>query len=380
MTGIWMNDGAGWKLASSEVFPDEATLHRLIAENPQLLPLVGSPRLIVLGCEVQLGTGKADILAVESSGRPTIIEVKLAKNPEARRAIVSQVIAYAAFLHGFDAESLEQGPLRKPLADVGYGSILDAAQDQDQEGAVNTASFITSLQDYLNHGNFRLVLVLDEISSELERIVAYLDAITVQALTIDLISVEVYDVNGAKIALPQRISPDLSAPTPRATTGSAKTTASKGIESDGSDAFRASIADTTGETRSAFEKLIAWAERLALLPNVRLSSFAGAGGRFTLLPRIMPDNVGLVTIWNENQQPSLTLYRSVFERRAPQSTEPVERSIAPAKIGQGNVVRNITPEMLEVLTAAYQEATSDDLSAVPVPERDSQAEPEHDAS
>ena len=72
-----MNDGAGWKLASSQASSDEATLHRLIAENPQLLPLVGSPRIIVLGCEVQLGNGYADILAVESSGRPTIIEVKL---------------------------------------------------------------------------------------------------------------------------------------------------------------------------------------------------------------------------------------------------------------------------------------------------------------
>ncbi len=375
-----MDDGTGWKLASSEAFSDEATLHRLIVENPQLLPLVGSPRLIVLGCEVQLGTGYADILAVESSGRPTIIEVKLAKNPEARRAIVSQVIAYAAFLHGFDTESLEQGPLRKPLADAGYGSILDAAQAQDQEGAVNPASFMTSLQDYLNHGNFRLVLVLDEISAELERIVAYLDAITVQALTIDLISVEVYDVNGAKVALPQRISPDLSATIPHATTGSTKATAPKGILSDGFDAFRASIADTTGETRSAFEELIAWAEQLALLPNVRLSSFAGSSGRFTLLPRIMPDNVGLVTIWNENQQPSLTVFRSVFERRASKSIELVERAIAPVKIGQGNVVRNITPEILEALTTAYQEATSDDSSAVPVPGLGGQAEPEHDDS
>ena len=88
----------GWQLGSPQAFQDEATLHRLIEENPQLLPLAGSPRLTILGSEIQLGTGYADILAVESSGRPTIIEVKLASNPEARRAIVSQVLAYAAFL------------------------------------------------------------------------------------------------------------------------------------------------------------------------------------------------------------------------------------------------------------------------------------------
>ena len=73
MTGIWTNMGEGWELGSPQPFQDEATLHSLIEENPQLLPLAGSPRLTVLGSEIQLGTGYADILAVESSGRPVII-------------------------------------------------------------------------------------------------------------------------------------------------------------------------------------------------------------------------------------------------------------------------------------------------------------------
>ena len=67
-------------LGAPQSFPDEATLHGLIRENPQLLPLAGSPRLTVLGSEVQLGNGSADILAVEPSGRPVIIEVKLGRN------------------------------------------------------------------------------------------------------------------------------------------------------------------------------------------------------------------------------------------------------------------------------------------------------------
>ena len=93
MTGIWTNKGDGWDLDAPQTFQDEASLHRLIHQNPHLLPLGGSPRIIVLGSEVQLGNGYADILAVEPSGRPTIIEVKLAKNREARKEIVSQVLA-----------------------------------------------------------------------------------------------------------------------------------------------------------------------------------------------------------------------------------------------------------------------------------------------
>ena len=354
MTGIWTNTGEGWELGSPQAFRDEATLHSLIEKNPHLLPLAGSPRLTVLGSEIQLGAGYADILAVESSGRPTIVEVKLASNSEARRAIVSQVITYAAFLHGFTVKSLEQGPLRRPLADAGYGSILEVVQAQDQEGAVDADSFTTSMQEFLDQGNFRLVLVLDEVSAELARVVAYLDAITVQDLTIDLMTLKVYEVNEAQVALPQRVSPDASATMPLATSGRTRPAASSGVLSDGPDAFRASIEGTTGETSTMFTELIAWAERLASLPNVRLFTYSGTE-RYTLLPRIMPDNVGLVTIWNDNQQPYISVWRSVFERRAPNSIEHVERVIAPIKIGQGNTVRHITSQVLDAVTTAYQE-------------------------
>ncbi len=351
MTGIWTNTGEGWGLGSPRAFQDEAALHDLIEKNPQLLPLAGSPRLAVLGSEVQLGAGYADILAVEPSGRPAIVEVKLASNPEARRAVVSQVIAYAAFLHGFDVESLERGPLRRSLADAGYGSILEAVQAQDQEGAVDALSFPASMQEFLSEGSFRLVLVLDEVPAELERVVAYLDAVTVQTLTIDLIALKMYEVNKAQVALPQRISPDIAA---AASPSTPAKTRPRGTLSEGPDVFRASIKDTSGETRTTFDQLITWAEGLTELPNVRLFSYAGTG-RYTLLPRVMPDNGGLMTIWNDNQRPYISLWRSMFERRAPNSIAPVEHAIAPTEIRQGNTVNNITTQLLDALEAAYKE-------------------------
>ena len=357
MSGIWTNRGDGWELDAPQAFKDEASLHRLIQENPNLLPLAGTPRLTVLGSETQLGNGYADIIAVESSGRPAIIEVKLASNREARREIISQAIAYAAFLRGMSVEGLERGPLRRKLMNAGYGTILEAAQAQDQEGAVDANTFTASLQDYLDQGNFRLVLVLDEVSAELERIVAYLDGITVHALTIDLITLNIYEINGAQVALPQRVSPDLSATPPSTTTGRAKSPGSRGDLTDGADVFRESIADIAGESRETFDSLIEWAKQLSSLPNVRLFTFTGIERkRITLLPRIMPDNAGLVTIWNDEQRPYISVWRSVFDRLAPGSVASVERAIAPTKIGQGNTVHSITPEVLEALKAAYEEA------------------------
>ena len=355
MTGIWTKADNGWKLADSHPFPDEATLQGLVAENPQLLPLAGSPRLFTLGREVRLGTGYADVLAVEESGRPVIIEVKLARNAEARRAIVSQVLSYAAFLHGYDAVDLEEGPLRGALAEADHGSITEAVAAFDQEGAVDTSEFATALQDHLNSGRFRLVLVLDEVSAELERIIAYLETVALQTLTIDLITINVYQVKGVEVALPQRISPDLSASSTPASAPKGRS-APRGVLSDGPDAFVESVAQVSGEHREVFDELIAWARELAQLPNVRLFSYNGVGGTVTMLPRIVPENAGLVTIWNDFGKPSLSVWRSVFERLAPRTISRTERAIAPIKLGQGKTVKDISAEVIAAITAAYQEA------------------------
>lgn len=80
MTALWREDGSGWGLLAAAGFADEAALHGLVEEAPQLLPLSGAPQLVVVGREVALGGGCADLLAVEASGRLAVIEVKLARN------------------------------------------------------------------------------------------------------------------------------------------------------------------------------------------------------------------------------------------------------------------------------------------------------------
>ena len=354
MTDIWTNSMEGWRLESAKAFDDEETLHRMILENPEFLPLAGSPRLTFLGNEVVLGPGYPDILAIESSGRPVIIEVKLARNPEARRAIVSQIIAYAAFLHGFDVKTLEQGPLRRHLTDAGHGSILGAVQAHDQEGSVDPDSFRNSLQECLDKGSFRLVFVLDEVPAELEWLVAYLDTVTVQELTIDLITLRMYEINGTQVVLPQRVSPGLRTRSPYVGPGSSKSAASKGVFSDGPDAFRESIADMPEASRAAFEQLIAWAEKVAELPNVRLRTNSYPETT-NLLPVLPPGNGSLAYIANYNSEPRMYAWRSVFAQLAPDSIVSVERAIG-TTIGQGTRIP-FKPEVLEALESAYREAS-----------------------
>src|SRR2546421_4636635 len=162
------------------------------------------PRLIVVGREVQLGRGRADLIAIEPSGRIAIIEIKLAWNAEARRAVIAQVLAYAAYLWGLEQSALEQDVLYQHLHARGYESLAHAVESNDQEGSFDAEAFSAGVTESLKLGHFRLVFVLDDAPAELVRLVNYLETISDQ-LVIDLITLSAYTVNGSQILVPQRV-------------------------------------------------------------------------------------------------------------------------------------------------------------------------------
>ena len=62
-------DTEGWRTMPPTGFPAEAALHGIVEEAPNLLPLSGTPQLTMIGREVPLGSGYADLVAVEGSNR-----------------------------------------------------------------------------------------------------------------------------------------------------------------------------------------------------------------------------------------------------------------------------------------------------------------------
>ena len=166
MTALWRDDGDGWQLAEPAGFPDEDTLHTLVEEEPRVLPLSGTPRVVLLGREVALGSGYADLVGVESSGRPVVVEVKLARNAEARRAVVAQALAYAAYLHGLTPAELEQDVLAGHLQQRGYSSLVAAVSADDQAGEFDADAFTAALAEHLSVGSARIVFVLDSAPPE----------------------------------------------------------------------------------------------------------------------------------------------------------------------------------------------------------------------
>ncbi len=346
MTAIWQKAEGGWTTLVPTGFPDEAALHGLVEDAPELLPLAGAPRLTVVGREVSIGPWYADLVAVEPDGRVAIIEVKLAKNSEARRAVVAQVLSYAAFLRGTGRETFERDLVGPYLHAKGWPSLAEAVRATTQDSSFDADALASGIDRSLALGAFRLVLVLDDAPSELVRLVGYLELIG-EHLVIDLITVTAYDVGARQILVPQRVEPGRQADMQPL----ARTAAAADAVADGGAFFEEMVKAAPADRRPLLAQLLQWARDLEHEKLVRLYSYRGKQ-QTTLLPRLQPEQVGLVSLW---QNGGMSLWRSVFERHAPAFIEQVE-AITGVPMGFGTGAGTVTPELLAILTEAYREA------------------------
>lgn len=354
MTAIWHRDGGKWGILSPLDYPDEKTLHDLIEEAPQLLPLSGSPRLVVVGREVWVGGGTADLVAVEESGRLVIIEIKLRRNPEARRAVVAQVLTYAAFLKGMDVKGLESKVLAQHLAKRGHSSLADAAQELEQEETWDAAEFEEGLETSLSTGAFRLVVVLDAAPAELARLTAYLESIS-QQLTVDLIAVSRYRVGSDEVLVPSRVDADREVEQPKSSVAAK----SQGELTEGADVFAGAITELPAPQRAEMDRVVSWARQLETDGLCGVWSFRSSkSNAVTLLPRLRDEHVGLATAWSNG---SFTPWRSVFARRAPSTLATIDGRF-PGLIGKGSTVKP-TDEVLALVRDGYLEANGRDTGA-----------------
>jgi hypothetical protein len=356
MSAIWRRDVDEWRPLLPSGFTNEAALHDLVAEAPHLLPLSGNPSLVVVGREVNLGSGYADLVAVEADGRLVIIEIKLRKNAEARRAVVAQVLMYAAYLKGVDPRSLETEVLSSHFTQQPFDSLEEAARGEDQTGTFDAAAFAEGVSASLAGGAFRLVLVLDEAPPELVQLVGYLESVS-SGVILDLITVSAYDLGDQQIMVPQRVDPEhvgtevSAARSPTSTVRTSK----RARPVDGVAPFNEAMKQAPSSTQASLRRLVDWATDLEQRNLASLKTVLG-DGRQILLVWLPGEQAGLVSIWNDGGA-SISLWRSVFVRHAWEQIDPIERLTGKA-MGQGSGVRDPSPELLEVLSAAYKQAAT----------------------
>ena len=182
-------------------------LRDFVAEHPDCLPVrqidASYAPLISLGIEVATDVGPIDCLFISPSGMLTIVETKLWRNPEARRAVVGQIIDYAKEVARWTYSELD-GKCRKKTG-VGLWDLVN--KNTHGGGLTDESEFIDQTSRALNDGKFLLLIVGDGIREDMERMTAYLQAAPQLLFSLHLVELQIYELsNGDRLVVPQFVA------------------------------------------------------------------------------------------------------------------------------------------------------------------------------
>jgi hypothetical protein len=160
-------------------YGNEQQLRDLLAAQPTLIPGLADPVAAVTELYVP-EVGYVDVVAIDGTGNLTIVECKLASNPEIRRQVLGQVLAYAAGLWRLDLSHFEN--LWRARQPDRHG-IVHAVFGVDHESE-DAEALPETIRSALTDGRFSLVLAVDSITPELRRTVEYLNAHTAGGVSV----------------------------------------------------------------------------------------------------------------------------------------------------------------------------------------------------
>jgi hypothetical protein len=190
MTGILYRKGDGqWISPSDSGYASEDQLQAMISEFPELLPGV-SPDSFVCR-EFNTDSGPIDNVIINSiDGSITLVECKLAKNPEVRRKIIGQIIDYAASISKLSFDEFHQRWKERGGADL---TSIDSAKGPLSLEVTNN----------LEAARFTLLLAVDEINQPLKEMVIYFNKKTDASTRVALIELARHSTGDTEILIPQ---------------------------------------------------------------------------------------------------------------------------------------------------------------------------------
>jgi len=184
---------------------DEEWIQKIAFKHPECLPVseVDSTfRDIIPVCmELSTPVGPIDALYITAQGQLVLLEAKLWRNPEARRAVVGQILDYAKEFTRWSYEDLQ----RKVSQRTGIkGNVLYQKASKNMPD-LDEADFVDNVTRSLTRGDFLLLIVGDGIREGVEAIADYLDRYAGINFTLGLIELGVYSINDNKKLIQPRL-------------------------------------------------------------------------------------------------------------------------------------------------------------------------------
>lgn len=173
-------DGS-WQKPETTSYANEKELQDLVKTSSSLLPDT-EPSAVVDEFWIP-GVGSVDLVAVDAHGQLTLVECKLNANPEIRRAVIGQILAYAGGLWSMSYHDFAAGFAARA------GQSLESAVAKEVDDELDEDQFRRAVTQTLAAGGFRLIIAVDAITAELKRVVEYLNGHTsdsVQVLALEL--------------------------------------------------------------------------------------------------------------------------------------------------------------------------------------------------
>lgn len=271
-----------------------------------------------------------------------------------RREVVGQMLDYAAnAIVYWPVETIRA----KHEARCGSDGLDPDQTFIDTFGAeIDAEEFWQKVKTILQAGRVRLLFVSDLVSAELRRVVEFLNE---QMDPAEVLALEVRQYVGKDLrTLVPRVIGQTSEAEQRKRPGGGGTS---GPALPGGDEFLKSIEASAPDQQPELMRLYEWAKKLEREGLCRLYTSIGKN-RWVLNPRLLDEDATPISIWNEKVG-SLSLFRTVLERRAPDSVSQIRTLMAPIPLGQGKAVRNPSSDLLQAIEAAYREAAGVALGA-----------------
>ncbi len=187
----------------------EDFLQDLLHRNPSILPVSKFDEsfgpLVAVGREI-LGI---DNLFISPTGRLTVVETKLWRNPQATRHVLAQILDYANRLSSLDVEALEQRCIAANQSEVTDSqSLFSLVQQEFPDQVPSEPEFVDRLQKSLSTGRFLLLVVGDGIRDGLEGILDSLHHQSRLYFTFGLVEMRLYTTprDGSLLVVPSVVA------------------------------------------------------------------------------------------------------------------------------------------------------------------------------
>lgn len=197
MTIVIRNSGGKWQKATKVEFAAETQLQKLLYDSPELIPTYEEDQPAVFIREAGLpGSGYTDLLGVDGKGNILVVETKLARNDEARRKVIGQVLEYAAYLWKMSFEDFSALFVSRegtPVLDLLETKVPEMARDDVHE----------AISQNLASGAFQLFIAVDQMNEELEKIIGYVSS-RGSGLRLEVLEFDLHQSGPMEIIVPRR--------------------------------------------------------------------------------------------------------------------------------------------------------------------------------